>query len=292
MSITRVIYEIKTSQGVAKLIQRFRANRSSTDVPVLFVHGFGSSADVWYAYPDSLGNYFEKKELNCWSLQLSNTTTGNIQLLANEDLYTAITFIYDQVKQPILVIAHSMGGIIARVLTSPQFEHNFPLATLEPKIKGIVLLTVPNHGVEGGDVRKIEETVLQLKDYLKLDTKISPDFGLGFFQLISTSTLLERLNSEPVLNPNITWLNAVGKFDNVVPIQSATFKLSEVKIPKFEQKGFACDHMVYPFSSTLQKITDKLDDIATIFGSSLKLYPAIHRSKEVGNWILDIFGRT
>ena len=290
MSITRVIYEIKTSQGIAKLIQQYRTNRSPTDPPVLFLHGFGSSADIWYAYSDSLGYYFEKKGMNCWALQLSNATTGNIQLLANEDLYTAITFLYDQINQPILLVAHSMGGIISRVLTSPQFEHPFPLATLESKIKGIALLTVPNHGVEAGEVAVIEETALQLKDYLKLDTNISPDFGLGFIQLISKSSLLKRLNSQPILNPNITWLNAVGKYDRVVPMQSATFKTSEIEVPKFQQRGFDCDHMVYPFSSTLKKITEKLDDIVTIFGSSLKLYPAIHRSEDVGDWILEIFG--
>ena len=291
MSISRVIYEIKTSQGVAKLIQQYRVNRSSTDPPVLFLHGFGSNGEVWFTYPDSLGNYFEKKKFNCWSLQLSNATTGNIQSLANEELYTAISFIYDQTKRPIIVITHSMGGIIARVLTSPQFEHSFPLATLEPKIKGIVLLTVPNHGVEGGKIQKIEETAVQLRDYLKLDTTISPDFGLGFIQLASKSTLLKRLNSEPVLNPNIPWLNAVGKHDHVVPVKSASFRASEISAPSFEQRGFDCDHMVYPFSSTLQKITDKLHEITTIFGSSLQLYPAIHRSKEVGDWILDILGR-
>jgi hypothetical protein len=157
-------------------------------------------------------------------------------------------------------------------------------------VKAIVLLTVPNHGVEGGEIQKIEETAEQLRDYFKIDTKISPDFGLGFIQLVSKSTLLRRLNSEPVLNPNITWLNAIGRYDHVVPIESAAFKRQEITAPSFEQRSFDCDHMVYPFSKTLQKIAGRLHEIATIFGSSLQLYPAIHRSKEVGDWILDVLG--
>jgi hypothetical protein len=45
--------------------------------------------------------------------------------------------------------------------------------------------------------------------------------------------------------------------------------------------------MVYPFSHALQKITEKVNELATIFGSSFQIYPAIHRTKEVGDWIRD-----
>ncbi len=286
MSIIRVIYEIETSHGTAEL---YHVTRKSKGSPVLFVHGFGSNADIWFAYNDSLGNYFQKRGMDCWSLHLSNATTGNILSLANEDLYAAIDFIHDEKKQKILVIAHSMGGIIARVLTSPQFEHQFPLATLESKIKGIALLTVPNHGAEIGDIQKLEESADQLRNYLKWEKSITPDFDLGFIQLTSKSKLIRTLNTNPYLNPNITWLNAVGKYDHIVPVKSASFSPKEVDIPSFEQRGFKSDHMVYPFAHTLQKIADKIGELATIFGSSFKLYPAIHRTTEVGDWIYEIF---
>ena len=286
MSIKRVIYEIETSQGIAEL---YHVTRRLSSSPVLFVHGFGSNADIWFTYKDSLGNYFKKRGMDCWSLRLSNATTGNIPSLANEDLYASISFIYEKTKQEVLVIAHSMGGIVARVLTSPQFEHPFPLAALEEKIREIVLLTVPNHGAEIGDIKKLEESALQLRKYLKWERSFSPDFDLGFIQLTSKSTLIENLNTPPMLNPNIIWLNAMGKHDHVVPVKSASFTPTEVTIPSFEQRGFNSDHMVYPFANTLQKIADKIGEIATIIGSSFKMYPAIHRTPEVGDWITDVF---
>jgi esterase/lipase len=286
MSINRVIYEIETSQGTAGL---YHITRLASGLPVLFVHGFGSNADIWFAHTDSLGNFFQNRGMDCWSLRLSNATTGNIPLLANEDLFVAISHIHEKRNQEVLVITHSMGGIIARVLTSPQFEHPFPLATLEPKIRGIVLLTVPNHGAELGDVTKLEESARQLRKYLKWEKSISPDFNLGFIQLTSKSTLIQNLNTPPILNPNITWLNAVGKHDHIVPVKSASFSPKEVSIPSFEQKGFDSDHMVYPFAKALHKIADTIGEIATIFGSSFKIYPAIHRTKGVGEWILEVF---
>jgi pimeloyl-ACP methyl ester carboxylesterase len=288
MSITRTIFEIETSQGKADLIHTTRLSR---DPPVLFLHGFGSSAEVWYAHKKSLGNYFKERGWDCWSLHLSNATVGNIQSLANEDLYTSVSFVFEKTQQPVLLVTHSMGGIIARVLTSPHFEHPYALAKLESMIKGIVLLTVPHHGVEAGDVKAIEETVQQIRDYFKIKKRMPADFGLGFIQLVSESTLLEELNKPPTLNPNIRWLNAVGKYDHVVPKKSAAFAPSEISAPFFEQKSFDCDHMVYPFNDLLQKITGRLSDIATLFRSSLRIYPAIHRSPEVGDWIIDIFGK-
>ena len=286
MSIRRVIYEIEVSQGIAKLIHVTRLSRGS---PVLFLHGFGSNADVWFSDKSSLGNFFKDRKMDCWSLNLSNATVGNIQSLANEDLFTAISFIYEKTKQPILLIAHSMGGIISRVLTSPRFEHPFALANVEPMLKGIVLLTVPHHGVEAGDIKMIKETADQIREYFKIKKKFEDDFGLGFVQLVSDSTLLEELNTAPILNPNIKWLNAVGKYDHVVPVNSAAFTPSEITVPFFEQKMFNCDHMVYPFNNILQRISGTLSEITTIFSPSLRLYPAIHRSKEVGEWIYKIF---
>ncbi|MHA2055312.1 MAG: lipase family alpha/beta hydrolase [Candidatus Hodarchaeales archaeon] len=284
MSLRRVIYEIETSQGMASL---YHITRKSKGLPVLFVHGFGSNADIWFSYKDSLGIYFQSKRYDCWSLNLSNSITGNILSLANEDLWTAISFIHERKEKPVLIVAHSMGGIITRVLTSPNFEHPFPLATLEKKILGIVLLTVPNHGVDGTDIKKIEDSAFQIKQVLKIKTKISPDFDLGFVQLLSSSALIRQLNSQPILNPNIHWLNAVGRYDHVVPVKNASFTKTEVNFESFDQRVFGSDHMVYPFSHALQKITEKVNELATIFGSSFQIYPAIHRTKEVGDWIRD-----
>jgi len=271
---------------LAKLYHRTPDSAAS---PVLFIHGFGSNAQIWFSYDDSLGNYFKSKEMDCWALNLSNAVTGNIEKLAHEDVLTAIDFIYKQRKKSVLIVCHSMGGIISRYFTSQYVDHPYPLQVIESMIKAIALLTVPNHGVDTGDISRIEETVSFLRDFLKDDHEpLAPDLGLGFFQLTRNSYLLQSLNTLPPLNPNLTWLNAVGTYDKVVPRNSALFEEFEyTNLPKFTQKEFPCDHMVYPFTSTISKVIKAIPQFIESAKHVLKIYPAIHRYQPVGDWILD-----
>ncbi|MFW9904650.1 MAG: esterase/lipase family protein [Candidatus Thorarchaeota archaeon] len=275
-----------TQQGLAKLHHR---TPDSTGPPVLFIHGFGSNAEIWFTYDDSLGNYFKAKQMDCWALNLSNAVTGNIKKLAHEDVLTTVDFIYKERNQAVLIISHSMGGIISRYFTSPYVDHPYPLHLIEPMIRAIALLTVPNHGVDTGDISRIEETVNVLRNFLKDDREpLAADLGLGFFQLNRNSKLLRSLNTLPPLNPNITWLNAVGTYDKVVPKNSAFFEDFEFsKLPKFFQKEFPCDHMVYPFASTISKVLKAVPQFIESASQAIKIYPAIHRYESVGNWILN-----
>lgn len=281
-----MVYEIETQQGLAKL---HRKTPDSTGSPVLFIHGFGSNAQVWFAYANSLGNYFKSLQMDCWALNLSNAVTGNIKTLAHEDVLTAVDFIYKKRKQAVLIVSHSMGGIVSRYFTSPYVDHPYPLQLIESMIKAIALLTVPNHGVEAGDISRIEETVSVLRKFLTEDHKpLSADLGLGFFQLTRNSHLLQSLNTLPPLNPNITWLNAVGTYDKVVPRNSALFEKFEfTNLPKFSQKEFPCDHMVYPFTSAIKKVIKAIPDFIESAKHAIKIYPAIHRHQPVGDWILE-----
>ncbi|UCE14443.1 MAG: alpha/beta hydrolase, partial [Candidatus Heimdallarchaeota archaeon] len=103
ISITQAIYEIDTQQGLAKLHHR---TLDSSGSPVLFIHGFGSNAGVWFAYKNSLGNYFKEQQLDCWALNLSNAISGNIKGLAHEDLLAAVNFIYNERnQQPVLIVS-------------------------------------------------------------------------------------------------------------------------------------------------------------------------------------------
>jgi hypothetical protein len=227
--------------------------------------------------------------MDCWALNLSNAVTGNIKTLAHEDVLTAVDFIYKERQQPILIISHSMGGIISRVFTSPHLDHPYPLQLIESMIRAIALLTAPNHGVEAGDVSRIEETVNVLRNFLKEDREpLAADLGLGFFQLTQKSHLLQSLNTPPTLNPNITWLNAVGTYDKVVPRKSALFEEQDLRNnPKFFQKEFPCDHMVYPFTSTIKKVIKAIPEFIESAKHVIKIYPAIHRHQPVGDWILE-----
>lgn len=228
--------------------------------------------------------------MDCWALNLSNATTGNIQYLAHEDLLASVNFIYNERKQPVLIVSHSMGGIISRAFSSPHIDHPYPLRKIESMIRAIALLTVPNHGVATGDISRIEETVNIVRNMLKENQEpLAADFGLGFIQLSQKSHLLTVLNTTPPLNPNISWFNAVGTFDKVVPRSTALFEESEVaNIPHFSQKEFPCDHMVYPFTSTIKKVIKAIPQLieSVSLESKIKIYPAIHRHQPVGDWIL------
>jgi esterase/lipase len=258
--------------------------------PILMVHGFGSNAEVWFTHEKSLGNFFKSQGYDCWALNLSNDVSGNIEILAHEDLLTSVDFIYRKKQEKVIIIAHSMGGIISRVFTSPHFTHPYPLGRIEEMIKGIALLTVPNHGVEMGDISRIEETVNTIRKLMKTDQKpLTSDFGLGFVQLTYKSHLIKTLNKPLVLNQNISWLNAVGTHDRVVPLKSALFSESEIdQLPSFSQQEFVCDHMVYPLASTLKKVIKATSNLldSTKLDSKFIIYPAIHRYREVGEWII------
>ena len=255
------------------------------------VHGFGSSADVWFAYENSLGTYFREKHLDCWALNLSNAISGDILTLAHEDLLTSIDFIFKTRRKPVIIVSHSMGGIISRVFTSPHFKHPYPLDKIELMIKGIALLTVPNHGVGTADLSGIEETIQTLRNLVKDDEEpVASDLGLGFVQLTPKSNLITALNKSLPLNPNVTWLNCVGTFDKVVPRKTALFEESETRnIPNFNQREFPCDHMVYPFSSAIKKIIKAIPPLfePSRLEAKLKIYPAIHRHQAVCDWILE-----
>jgi triacylglycerol esterase/lipase EstA (alpha/beta hydrolase family) len=225
--------------------------------------------------------------MDCWALNLSNAVTGNIKTLAHEDVLTAVDFIYKESNQAVLIVCHSMGGIISRYFTSPYVDHPYPLQLIEPMIKAIALLTVPNHGVDAGDISRIEETVNVLRNFLT-DEPLAADLGLGFFQLTRKSKLLQSLNTLPPLNPNIKWLNAVGTYDKVVPRYSALFEDFEyTNLSKFSQKEFPCDHMVYPFTSTISKVIKAIPEFIESAKHVIKIYPAIHRHEPVGDWIVN-----
>ncbi|MHA1971867.1 MAG: alpha/beta hydrolase [Candidatus Hodarchaeales archaeon] len=255
------------------------------------IHGFGSNPEVFFHFKDSLGNFFTEEKLNCWALGLSNNVSGNIKLLAHEDVLTAVNFLYEKYKKKVIIVAHSMGGILVRVFTSPHINHPYPLSAIEKMIQGISLLTVPNHGVGKTDITKLQETVNLIKGVLAPDKSPLPsDLGLGFIQLASKSHLLNTINQKPPLNPKLKWLNIVGTYDRVVPRESAIFTDKELeKIPKdnFLQHEFPCDHMTYPLTATLQKLVKSIPGIEkSLRESPFRIYPAIHRYRPVGKLIL------
>ncbi|MFW9855961.1 MAG: esterase/lipase family protein [Candidatus Thorarchaeota archaeon] len=261
MSIERAIYEIKTKHGTARLINETVDRRGS---PVLFVHGFGSSPRIWFKYPDSLGKFFLKKEeLDVWSLGLSNAISGDIEILAQEDLYASLVFIYKRDKKRIHIIAHSIGGIIVRYLLCPHFDH-FSF-NAEDLVSGVSLLSVPNHGTNKFKSDRIWNMMSLITNYIS--------FNRLFVQVLRSSKLIGSLNRhKPCLNPKIKWQNAISTFDNLIEPESMRFAEEDMTDIEIEQREFPCDHIVYP--------------LKWLFADN---YPPIHRYSPVAEWIYENF---
>jgi hypothetical protein len=261
MSVERAIYEIKTKQGTARLINK---TVDRTDFPILFVHGFGSTPEVWFRYPDSLGEFFlQKEEIDVWSLGLSNSISGDIKLLAQEDLYASLNFIYQRSETLIHIVAHSVGGIIVRFLLCPHINHSFLNA--EELVGGVSLLSVPNHGTNKFKSDRIWNMMSLVTNYIS--------FNQLFVQVLKSSKLISSLNHhQPCLNPKIKWQNAISTFDNLIEPESMRFEEEKLLDIDIEQREFPCDHTVYP--------------LKWLFNDN---YPPIHRYSPVAEWIYENF---
>ncbi|MFX1507558.1 MAG: esterase/lipase family protein [Promethearchaeota archaeon] len=259
MSFERAIYEIKTKHGTARLINK-TVDREG--IPVLFVHGFGSSPENWFKYPDSLGQFFlEKAEIDVWSLGLSNAISGDIEVLAQEDLYSSLAFIYKRSETRVHIIAHSVGGIIVRFLLSPHFNHSYLKA--EELVRGVSLLSVPNHGTNKFKSDRIWNTMSLITNYIS--------FNRLFVQVLRSSNLISSLNHhKPCLNPKVKWQNAISIFDNLIEPESMRFTEEELFDIDMVQREFPCDHIVYP--------------LKWLFNDN---YPPIHRYSPVAEWIYE-----
>ncbi len=265
MVFYRTIHEFKTTQGLAKL---YHYNLDYEGPSLLFIHGFGGSSEIWFRYPESLGNYLKEKGADVWSLGFSKAKWGDIRRLAHEDLYSSINFIYQQNgMKPLRVIAHSIGGIIIRYLLAPHLFHPYSLDLAVSMLNGVTLLATPNHGVNVFRYDKIWSVMNLLINHVK--------FNQLFVQILRYSDLIDLLNTDQhSLNPNVRWQNAIGIFDHIVDINSAKFEKRELSPDiDIKQKEFPVDHLEYP-----------LKTIIAIFND---VYPAIHRYPPIAEWILE-----
>ncbi|MFX0184901.1 MAG: esterase/lipase family protein [Candidatus Hodarchaeota archaeon] len=259
MSVERAIYEIKTKHGTARLINK---TVDRTGFPILFIHGFGSTPEVWFKYSDSLGEFFlQKEEIDVWSLGLSNAIFGDIELLAQEDLYASLNFIYQRSETRVHIIAHSVGGIIVRFLLCPHINHSF--LHVEEFVRGVSLLSVPNHGTNKFKSDRIWNMMSLVTNYIS--------FNQLFVQVLRSSKLINSLNrNQPCLNPKIKWQNAISTFDNLIEPESMRFAKENLLGVDIEQREFPCDHTVYP--------------LKWLFNDN---YPPIHRYSPVAEWIYE-----
>ncbi len=297
--------QIETTQGTAWLRHPIPNMSSHVETcPILFVHGFNSNDLIWYPREDLPRGYVSfvdlamKKSHPCWTLQLSDPRSIYLPLLAEEDLLSAIEHIHDEHGgQKIHVIAHSMGGLVMRIL----IENSVPkqVCTTDEVVRmveRVSFLGTPHHGVGWVRVRKIWE---QLDDDIpsKLIARTYTTIkGTGILHFL-VNDFIQYMNSFPILHPKIYFKNAYGTKDLVVGKKSPRISPDEVAPgTKIEQREFDVDHMEYPlFSSALDYIRDWISIAESrlkpnfqfnIPKEQLQRIP-INRSQEVFDWIRD-----
>jgi hypothetical protein len=283
------------------LLTRYTLGSPVKIKPILFVHGIGGSADIWFRYNDSLGTkLLESNEkvsrYSIWTLQLSQAISGDIVDMAHGDLWASLETIFEESGgMKTRIVAHSMGGIVARYFTSQKVEHPYPNSFISKTIDEVDLLAVPNHGVgeEGSTLSSTFSSLKKRIDQVFMDPEAEEtthDYGLSWLQLMKQSTLMEELNrGGNCLHPRIKWKNAVARYDKIVPVWSAKFNEKEDKLQcsEFEQEFFDVDHTTYPvIPGLVNSITKVLKDLPDFAKVILEYnYPAIHRSTEVFDWL-------
>lgn len=130
---------------------------SSRDLDVLFIHGLGGDAfSTWqyrnndkYFWPKGLTSDFPN--IGIWTISYGATASGWIEdVMPMEDraenLLNLLT-LKNIGEKPFVLIAHSMGGLIAKyLLTQATQSNNSSYQAIANNCQGIVFLAVPHNG--------------------------------------------------------------------------------------------------------------------------------------------------
>ncbi len=273
---------------------------------ILLVHGFNSSEKIWLPRIENGNSFSVAKELaslgfGCWLLRLSNPVQGNIEYLAMNDLFQACELIQVHSGEKVRsIVAHSMGGIIARFLIS-QVGKKDSLKDL----RNVVLLAVPNHGVSLTyflkQAQKINDLIPNIIKVIEERTSVAISTR-AYYQLLEVSPIIRKLNERKrFLHPQICWYNAIASKDVIVPKESASFRKEELEkngVKCFEQKVFRATHMYNSLQLLDQVITPFIEGqlsgkpdtaLKKILQQALEtldyvIAPPIYRSIECFKW--------
>ena len=180
--------------------QRFglkQLNQSSVQAQhIVLIHGLDDPGKVWMNLAPVLSN----AGFNVWEMIYPNDQPIN---RSASFFYQELGRLYKADVRDIVIVAHSMGGLITReVLTNPQWQ--CPVACEEnkiPSVKQLIMVGTPNHGSELARFRMLAEIREQVERLLAgqadwLDW-IFDGAGEAGIDLIPGSEFLTALNQRP-----------------------------------------------------------------------------------------------
>ncbi len=161
---------------------------------IILIHGLDDPGKVWM----NLAPYLSERAYNVWMMTYPNDQPirQSAQLFHQE-----LVELGDNSLSDIVIIAHSMGGLVAReVLTSEQFICWQPECQI-PTITKLIMLGTPNHGSELARFREFAEVREQIARSIEgngswLDWIFDGAGGAGI-DLMPGSRFLTELNERP-----------------------------------------------------------------------------------------------
>jgi pimeloyl-ACP methyl ester carboxylesterase len=207
---------------------------NGTDSVVLFIHGLGGSPETWRDFSTHLKK--EWKEHDSFNLEYdeyyAKSETFLLRKIINpikiirgfelnvlsKHLNTVIEENCDSYKN-VIIVAHSMGGLVARQYIIDKIKKDKELG----KLKGLITYATPHHG-----------SILVNYFYFLIKSPI-PNYLNPFrlfkskqiYALAKNSDFLETLDknwSTYKIDDRIDFKRVVGADDSVVDIDSSTYK--------------------------------------------------------------------
>lgn len=170
--------------------RNLKANR------VVLVHGLDDPGKIWMNLAPALSN--ERFPVSILTYPNDQPITKSARFFLKE-----ISSQKDFMEGRLSIVAHSMGGLVAReMLTHPElfYQKKAELGEL-PRVMQLIMVGTPNHGSELARFRLFTEIRDQFESFFKGDYHwlqgIVDGAGEAGIDLIPGSKFLKKLNSRP-----------------------------------------------------------------------------------------------
>lgn len=247
--------------------------------PVVFVHGFLGGVDTWKSLDDYLSDNLKYQTMR---LSYYNEFEGEQSVKAQaEKLFFDIELL-DQAysnsgikMNKVDLICHSMGGLVARYLTT---EHDL----YDGNVRKLIMVGTPNHGCSYVDLNAG-----------RIMAYISDAHRGAAEELYSGSSLIKSLNKNEAtgghLSPDVEYAIIYGKGiyggDGIVTESSAI--LNGVRSFDLE-KHLHSDSMDYGFNDSLTESSQVKEIIKNLLNEFIERIPLSEQVYEISNTSGDV----